>query len=68
MTAKEMVYDRLQRIPDNATLEDIRGDVETMIAVQKGMDDVRAGRIYSQEQVDEMTESWITEASGQPVL
>ncbi len=68
MTAKEMVYDRLQRIPDNATLEDIRGDVETMIAVQKGMDDVRAGRIYSQEQVDEMTKSWITEASGQPVL
>jgi len=67
MTAKEMVYDRLGRIPDHVSLEDIRDELETMIAIQEGLDDVRAGRVYTQQQVEEMSKSWIIEASGQPV-
>ena len=57
-TAKEAMFDRLQRLPDSATLEEIRDDVDTMIAIQRGLEDCRAGRVYTQEQVEEMSKSF----------
>ncbi|MCE9532975.1 MAG: hypothetical protein K8T89_17895 [Planctomycetes bacterium] len=62
MTAKEIVYDRLGRISDHVSLEEIRDELLLMIELEKSMEDVRAGRVYTQEQVEEMSKSWINEA------
>ena len=67
MTPKETVLDRLQRLPDDATLEAIRDEVDIMIAVEEGLEDFRQGRSYSFQQVIEMSESWTTQPSGQTV-
>jgi predicted transcriptional regulator len=66
MNANEMLLDRLQRLPDNVTLEEIREELETMIAIQEGLDDHRAGRVCTHQQVIEMSKSWITESSVRP--
>lgn len=67
MTAKEMVYDRLQRLPDDVTLEEIRHDVDALICIEVGLEDFREGRVFSHEQVIEMSKSWITQKTGQLV-
>ena len=59
MTAKEMLFDRLEHLPDSVTLEEIRKDIDIMIAIQLGLDDCRAGRVYTHEQVEELSQTWI---------
>ncbi len=46
MTAKHLILDVLQRIPDTASLEQIPDSVVVMIANEEGMKYVRAGRIH----------------------
>ncbi len=64
---KEMVYNRLCRLSDQAALEQIRDDVDAMIAIQASREDFRCGRVYSHDQVVEMSKSWITKKNGQLV-
>jgi len=51
-----MVLDRLQ-LPDDVSLEQIRDDVEALIAIEESEDDIRNGRGYTHEQVVEMSNS-----------
>jgi predicted transcriptional regulator len=67
MTAKEIVFDRLIRVPDTLSLRQIREEIDALIRLDEALEDVRAGRMHTQEEVDEMSKSWITEVSGQTV-
>jgi len=67
MTAKEMVYDRLQGLPDTATLEQIRDDVDALIGIEEGLEDFRLGNVHSHEAVMEMVSQWTTRKTGQHV-
>jgi len=60
MTDKQAVADALQRLPENASLEEITEELRIMAAVRRGRADVAAGRTKSNEEVRDLLESWAT--------
>ena len=60
MTDKQAVIDALQRLPENASLEDITEELHIMAAIRRGRADVAAGRSKTQEETEQMLESWAT--------
>ena len=60
MTDKEAVLDALQRLPENASLEEITEELHIMAAVRRGRADVKAGRAKTLEEVRGLLRSWAT--------
>jgi predicted transcriptional regulator len=60
MTDKEAVLDALQRLPENASLEEITEELRIMAAVRRGRADVAAGRAKPQQEVRDLMHSWAT--------
>jgi len=60
MTDKQAVVDALQRLPENASLEEITEELRIMAAVRRGRADVAAGRTKTHEEVRDLIESWAT--------
>ena len=60
MTDKQAVVDALQRLPENASLEEIAEELRIMGAVRRGRADVAAGRTKTHEEAQELLESWAT--------
>jgi hypothetical protein len=58
MTDKEAVLDALQRLPENASLEDITEELRIMAAVRRGRADVAAGHAKPQREVRDLLHSW----------
>lgn len=58
MTDKQAVLDALQRLPENASLEEIAEELRIMAAVRRGRADVAEGRTKTQTEVREILESW----------
>jgi predicted transcriptional regulator len=60
MTDKQAVIDALSRLPENASLEEITEELQIMAAVRRGRADIAAGRTKTQEEVEQLVESWAT--------
>ena len=58
MTDKQAVLDALQRLPENASLDEITEELRLMSAIRQGREDIAAGRIKTQEEARRMVESW----------
>ena len=58
MTDKQAVMDALQRLPENASLDDIAEELRIMAAIRKGREDVAAGRTKTHQQAGQLMESW----------
>ena len=57
-TAKEDVRRLLEQLPDDASLDDIQYQIYVRQKIQRGLQDVEAGRVVSQEQVEQQIEQW----------
>jgi predicted transcriptional regulator len=60
MTDKQAVVDALQRLPENASLEEITEELRIMAAVRRGRADIAAGRAKTHEEAQDLLESWAT--------
>jgi hypothetical protein len=60
MTAKELVLDTVERLPDDVSLEDITKRLEVIAALQKGLDSLDRGEGKSIDEVEKLMSSWIT--------
>lgn len=60
MTDKEAVLDALQRLPENASLEEITEELRIMAAVRRGRADIAAGRAKTHQEVRDSLASWAT--------
>jgi predicted transcriptional regulator len=58
MTDKQAVIDALQRLPENASLDQIAQELRLMAAIRKGREDIAAGRTKTHEEVEKIVESW----------
>ena len=58
MTDKQAVLDALQRLPENASLEEIAQELRLLEAVRRGRADVATGRTKTHEEVEKLVESW----------
>ena len=58
MTDKQAVIDALGRLPENASLDEITEELRIMAAIRRGRADVAAGRTKTQQETEELVESW----------
>ena len=60
-SAKEEVRRILEVIPDTATFEDIQYHIYVREKIERGLDDVKSGKLLSQEEVEQRMRQWIGE-------
>ncbi len=56
---KDDVRELLDRLPAEASLEDIQYHIYVRQKIQSGLDDVEAGRILSEEEVEKRLGKWL---------
>jgi predicted transcriptional regulator len=61
MTDKQAVMDALERLPENASLEEITAELRIMAAVRRGRADVEAGHTKTHEGVRDLLQSWASQ-------
>jgi len=59
-TAKEEVREILERLPEDVSLEDIQYHIYVQQKVQRGLDDIAAGRVLTQEEVERRMSRWLS--------
>jgi predicted transcriptional regulator len=60
MSDKEKIIEVVKSLPDDATLERIQEEIDILIAIQRGRDDIKAGRVLSHDEVIREMKSWTT--------
>lgn len=60
MTDKQTVAEVLNRMPENATLDEIAEEVQILAAIRQGREDIVAGRMQNHQEVETLLESWAT--------
>jgi predicted transcriptional regulator len=56
---KDEVRQLLDRLPEEASLEDIQYHIYVRQKIQSGLDDVEAGRVLSEEEVEKRLAKWL---------
>jgi len=59
LTAKQEVMELLKVLPDTSTLEEIQYHLYVHQKVQRGIQDVEEGRVYTQEEVEKRMGKWV---------
>jgi predicted transcriptional regulator len=60
-SAKDEVRRIIERIPDNASFEDIQYHIYVREKIDRGLEDVEQGRVISQEEVERRMRKWTAE-------
>jgi predicted transcriptional regulator len=60
MKDKEVAIQTINRLPENASMEEIAEELQIMSAIRKGKLDVKAGKVKSHAQVEKLFETWIS--------
>jgi hypothetical protein len=58
-TAKDEVRDLLDRLPDNASLDEIQYHIYVRQKIQKGLDAERHGNVLSQQEAERRMAKWL---------
>lgn len=61
MTSKDMAIKTIQELPDSATWEDIEERVRFLAGIDRGLADIKAGRVVPHEEVKESFQRWLGE-------
>jgi predicted transcriptional regulator len=54
----------LNQLPEDASIEDLQYHLYVCQAMQAGLDDIAAGRTFTQEEVEARMEVWLKESFG----
>jgi len=60
MTSKDLAIKTIQELPDSATWEDLEERVRFLAAIDKGLADIKAGRVVPHEEVKESPRQWLS--------
>lgn len=58
-TVKQEIRDLLKRLPDDCTLEDVQYHLYVLQKIERGLQNVKEGRVYTQEEVEKMMSKWL---------
>jgi predicted transcriptional regulator len=64
--AKEEVMHILERLPDDASLEDIQYHIYVRQKIDHGLEDIEAGRTLTEEEFDQRMAKWLERPAGPP--
>lgn len=59
MTTKELIRKLLDQLPDDATIEDVQYQIFVLQKIQAGEEDLKAGRIVTNDQVMNDLARWV---------
>lgn len=60
MTAKAMVLDAIQKLPDETTFDEIRERIEFIAGVRKGLEEIGRGEVVPLNEVEKKIDKWAT--------
>jgi predicted transcriptional regulator len=60
MTSKEIAIKTIQEMPDSVSWDDIEERIRFLAAIDKGLDDIRAGRVIPHQDVKESLKQWLS--------
>jgi predicted transcriptional regulator len=60
MSDKETVLELVKRLPPDVSIRNIIQEIEFILAVQEGLNEIDQGEGVSIESVEQMIESWTT--------
>lgn len=60
MTAKRMVLETVEQLPEDASFDEITRRLEVVAAIQKGLDSLDRGEGKSIDEVEKLVASWTT--------
>lgn len=58
-TAKEEIKEMLEKLPDNASFEDIQYHIYVHEKIEHGLNEVREGRVMPQEEAEKRMAKWL---------
>ena len=61
MTEKQMAMDALDQLPETASFQEIKEELEIVVGLKRGLDASEAGQIKTSAEVKEVVGSWFTE-------
>ena len=61
ISAKSQVQKLLEKIPDDASLEDIQYHIYVREKIERGLKDIKEGRLLSQKEVEKRMSKWLEE-------
>jgi predicted transcriptional regulator len=64
MTTKDIALQTIERLPSTATWADIEERVRFLAAIDRGLDDIRAGRVIPHADVKRSLGQWLSKLSG----
>lgn len=64
MTSKQIVPDLPQRIPEDASRQDIAYELEFIAAIRQGVAELDNGQNVSVEEIERDLSSWLTESDS----
>ena len=59
MTAKQIVSDLLQRLPEDVSLSDVAREIEFVAAVRQGLEEISKGERIPIEEVERRLPTWV---------
>ncbi|MBN1341417.1 MAG: hypothetical protein JXQ73_01990 [Phycisphaerae bacterium] len=59
MTQKQQAIEAIERLPDNATFEDIMEELYFRGKVERGLKDIERGRVVSHEEAKRRLVQWL---------
>lgn len=62
--SKQTVHEILDRLPDDATLEQIEYQIHVRRMIERGLLDVEEGRVVSSEEAEQRMNEWIEKFNG----
>ncbi len=61
MTSKEIAIKTIRELPDSATWADIEERIRFLSAIDRGLADIKAGRVIPHDEVKESLKKWLSE-------
>ena len=60
MRDKQVAIETINKLPEDASMDEIAEELQIMAAIRKGKEDANAGRVKSHAEVEKMVEAWIS--------
>jgi predicted transcriptional regulator len=61
MTVKEEVKEMLEKLPDNATFDEVHYRLLVREKIDRGVADLEAGRVHTEEEMEATFKKWLGE-------
>lgn len=61
MSAKQTALETIKSLPDSATWAEVEERIRFLAALERGREDIRAGRVLPDAEVRESLRDWLTQ-------